>query len=115
MIGASAAVANNPAVEEAVYKYFDWWISEEVAKRYISEAQSPLGLTEPITEDLAGRLVSEFYAAIDAADVYLITPATMTKVGDTWNAPLDAIRALHAGMSTEEAADIWIQEMTPKA
>jgi len=115
MIGASAAVADNPSVKEAVFKFFDWWISEEVAKRYISEAQSPLGVTEPITPELAGRLLSEFYAAISDADVYLTTPATMTKVGDTWSAPLDAIKALHAGMSVEEAVDIWLREMAPKA
>jgi hypothetical protein len=47
MISASAAVAENPALEAAVYKFFDWWISKDVARRYISEAQSPLGVTEP--------------------------------------------------------------------
>jgi ABC-type glycerol-3-phosphate transport system substrate-binding protein len=115
MVGASAAVADNVAVREALFKFFDWWISEEVAKRYISEAQSPMGVTEPITPDLAGRLLSEFYAAISDADVYLTTPASMTKVGDSWNAPLDAIKALHAGKSINEAVDIWIKEMTPHA
>jgi ABC-type glycerol-3-phosphate transport system substrate-binding protein len=102
-------------LQDAVVKFFDWWITPEVAKRYISEAQSPLGLTEPITAELAGKLLSEFYQAISDSDVYLTTPASMTKVGDTWNAPIDAIKALHAGKTIDEAVGIWIQEMTPKA
>jgi hypothetical protein len=109
------AVADDPNIRSAVLKFFDWWISPEVAKRYVSEAQSPLGLTEPITPELAGKLLSEFYQTINDADVYLTTPASMTKVGDGWNAPIDAIKALHAGKSIEEAVGIWIQEMTPKA
>lgn len=115
MIGASAAAAENPAVEEAVYKLFDWWISPEVAQRYISEAQSPLGVTEPITPDLAGRLLSEFYTSADEANSFLTGVFAMPNVGDPWSAPIDYVKALHAGMSPEEATDIWIQEMTPAA
>jgi ABC-type glycerol-3-phosphate transport system substrate-binding protein len=115
MVGASAAVADNPAVEAAVFKFFDWYIGEEVAKRYISEAQSPLGVTEPITPELAGRLLSEFYTSLDEANSYLTGVFAMPKVGDGWNAPIDVCKALHAGMSPEEAVDIWIQEMTPQA
>jgi hypothetical protein len=37
----------------------------------------------------------------------------MPNVGDPWNAPIDVCKALQAGMSPEEAVDIWIQEMTP--
>jgi ABC-type glycerol-3-phosphate transport system substrate-binding protein len=108
-------VADDPAVEEAVFKLFDWWISEEVAKRYISEAQSPLGVTEPITSELAGRLLSEFYTSLDEAGSYLTGVFAMPNVGDNWSAPIDVVKALHAGMSPDEAMDIWIQEMTPAA
>jgi multiple sugar transport system substrate-binding protein len=114
MIGASAALANDPAQKEAVLKFFDFWISPEVAKRYISEAQSPMGLTEAITPELGGKLISQFYQAIKDAQNYLTTPATMTQVGDTWNAPIDAIKALHAGKSIDESVNIWITEITPK-
>lgn len=115
MVGASAAVADNPAVAGAVLKFFDWWISEEVAKRYISQAQSPLGVTEPITPELAGRLLSEFYSAMGDANSFLTGVFAMPKVGDAWNAPIDVCKALHAGLSIEEAVDIWIKEMTPQA
>jgi ABC-type glycerol-3-phosphate transport system substrate-binding protein len=115
MIGASAAVADDPAKVDAVFKLFDWWIGEEVAQRYISEAQSPLGVTEPITPELAGRLLSEFYAGLEDANSYLTGVFAMPNVGDNWSAPIDVPRALHAGMSIEEAVDIWIQEMTPQA
>jgi ABC-type glycerol-3-phosphate transport system substrate-binding protein len=113
MVGASAAVADDAAVLDAVFKFFDWYISEEVAKRYISEAQSPLGVTEPITPELAGRLLSEFYAGLDTANSYLTGVFAMPNVGDAWNAPIDVVKALQAGMSPEEAVDIWVQEMTP--
>jgi ABC-type glycerol-3-phosphate transport system substrate-binding protein len=115
MLGISAAVAQNAPVQEAAFALFDWWIGEEVAQRYISEAQSPMGLTEPITPELAGRLLSEFYATMDQADSYFTTPASMTMVGDGWNAPIDAIKMLHATGDVEQAVAIWIQEMTPKA
>jgi ABC-type glycerol-3-phosphate transport system substrate-binding protein len=115
MIGASAAVADHSSLSDAVFKLFDWWISEEVARRYISEAQSPMGVTEPITPELAGRLLSEFYATTDQVKSYFTTPASMTKVGDGWGAPIDAIKMLHASGSVEQAVDIWIQEMTPRA
>lgn len=115
MIGASAAVADDPAVMEAVFKFFDWYTSEEVAKRYISEAQSPLGVTEPITPELAGRLLSEFYTALDDANSFLTGVFAMSNVGDAWSAPIDVCKALQADMSPEEAVDIWIQEMTPQA
>lgn len=113
MVGASAAVADDPAKENAIYKFFDWFISEEVAKRYTSEAQSPLGVTEPITPELAGRLLSEFYTALDEASSFFTGVESLVNVGDTWSAPIDVCRALHAGLSPEEAVDIWIQEMTP--
>jgi ABC-type glycerol-3-phosphate transport system substrate-binding protein len=113
MVGASAAVADDAAVLDAVFKFFDWTISEEVAKRYISEAQSPLGVTEPITPELAGRLLSEFYSGLDTANSYLTGVFAMSNVGDAWNAPIDVVKALQAGMSPEEAVDIWVQEMTP--
>ncbi len=115
MIGASSAVADNSAVEEAVYNFFDWYISQDVAQRYISEAQSPLGVTEPITPELAGRLLSEFYAALGEANSYLTGVFAMPNVGDAWNAPIDVVKALHADLSIDEAVDIWIQEMTPQA
>jgi ABC-type glycerol-3-phosphate transport system substrate-binding protein len=115
MIGLSATLAQNAPLQEAAFAFFDWWIGEEVAKRYISEAQSPMGLTEPITPELAGRLLSEFYATMEQVDSYFTTPASMTKVGDGWNAPIDAIKMLHATGDVEQAVEIWIQEMTPKA
>jgi ABC-type glycerol-3-phosphate transport system substrate-binding protein len=115
MIGASAAVADDSAKLNAVFKLFDWWIGKEVAQKFISDAQSPLGVTEPITDALAGRLLSEFYSAANDANSYLTGVFTMSKVGDAWNAPIDFVKALHAGKSPEEATDIWIQEMTPAA
>jgi ABC-type glycerol-3-phosphate transport system substrate-binding protein len=113
MVGAAAAVADDPAVEEAVYRLFDFWISKEVAQRYISDSQSPLGVTEPVTPELAGRLLSEFYSAADEANSFLSGVFSMSKVGDPWIAPIDFVKALHAGKSPEEATDIWIKEMTP--
>lgn len=102
-IGASAALADDPAKLAAVYHFFDFWTGPEAATRFVTEARSPMGVT---TGDFsqADPLVAGFFGV--KADNVFTYPAAL-RAGNTYGAGEAAIQALLLGMSIEEAASFY--------
>jgi hypothetical protein len=104
-IAASAAVADDPAKLDAVFRFFDFWTGPEAATRFVTEAKSPMGLT---TGDFsqADPLIAGFFGVTGD---YTFTYPPALRTGDTYGAGEAATQALLLGLSVEEAAQYYAE------
>lgn len=111
-VAVAADTAKDDAQMAAVLELFDFWTSEEVAERFVSEAHSPMGVTTAkVTPELAGPLLASFYAAVDSAkNPFTLTAALRAK--DEYTALDEASKALRLGQGAEKATEVFNQKMT---
>ena len=108
-IGITVAMSDSPERVDAAWRFLEFWATDEdVAKSFIADLQSPMGVrTDLITADLAGPFLPQFIAAVAAADL-VYEEAGVWVASDTWGAVQPGFDALTLGQSPQQALDVMM-------
>jgi ABC-type glycerol-3-phosphate transport system substrate-binding protein len=116
-IGLGTHLDEQPDRLDAALKWMEYWTSEESAMRFVTDAQSPMGVTIPAEKMEAAKeqvpMLAAFLAAVDQADV-VFSHGLPSKVmrQRSWGMFSKASRdALLSGQSAEEALQVFKEDM----
>jgi ABC-type glycerol-3-phosphate transport system substrate-binding protein len=116
-IGLGTHLDDQPDRLDAALKWMDYWTSEESAMRFVTDAQSPMGVTIPAEKMEAAKeqvpMLAAFLGAVDQADVVFShgLPSKIVRQR-SWGMFAKASRdALLSGQSAEEALQVFKEDM----
>jgi hypothetical protein len=116
-IGLGTHLDDQPDRLDAALKWMAYWTSEESAMRFVTDAQSPMGVTIPADKMAAAKeqvpMLAAFLGAVDQADVVFShgLPSKIVRQR-SWGMFAKASRdALLSGQSAEEALQVFKEDM----
>ena len=94
---------------DAAWRFLDFWCTdEEVAKSFIVDSQSPMGVrTDLVTPELAGPFLPQFIEAVGSADRAFAEAGVWTTI-NSFGSVKPAFGALASGQTAKEAVVIMM-------
>jgi len=109
--GLGAHLEKEPKKLEAAVEFLKFFTSDESAMKFITDAQSPMGVKATLPAEQV-PLLAGFFGAMDKADVVFSLPSSKILRARAWDHQTPGMEALLLGKSAEEATELYAAELS---